>query len=115
MSIRLSVESDDSVGDLEELSDWLGQEAELRGLITEASEKPSPGELGALTDAIVVAVGSGGALTVLVGSLQAFLTMPRHTDMRIKIKGTSGRTVTVDAKRVKDPDALIREVRSLAE
>lgn len=109
MSVRLSVEGDDPVDGLEELSDWLGRESELQGLITPVSAGPAPGELGALADALVAAVGSGGALSVLAASLKAFLVLPRRSDLRIVLSGPDGRRVEVDAKRVGDVEALIHE------
>jgi len=112
MNLRLSVESSDEVSDFEELADWLRQEEGLRGLITEEDPGPSDEELGALVDVLIAAIGSGGALTVLLNSLQAFLTT-RGTDIKIRLKGKDGREVTVDAKRVKDMDDLVRHVRSL--
>jgi hypothetical protein len=113
MNLRLSVESGNEVSDFEELSDWLRQEEGLRGLISEGDAEPAADELGALVDVLVAAVGSGGALTVLLSSLQAFIAT-RGADIKITLKGEGGREVTVDAKRVKDVDALVRDVRSLA-
>ncbi|MGP4084996.1 effector-associated constant component EACC1 [Streptomyces sp. KR55] len=108
-NVSLSVEGDDPVEGLAELSDWLGQEPELRGLVSRNST-PSPGELGTLTDALVVAVGSGGVLSVLGASLRSFLTLPRRSDVRVKVSKTpKGTTVEIDAKRVNDVEALIRE------
>ena len=111
MSVRLSVKGDDPVGGLEDLSDWLALEPELRGLITPESAGPAPGELGAVTDVLVAAVGSGGALSVLAASLKMFLTAPHRSDLRIVVSATpDGRRVEVDAKRVGDVEALIRQV-----
>ncbi|MCX4411508.1 hypothetical protein OG840_61190 [Streptomyces sp. NBC_01764] len=107
----LVVESDEPVEGLAELSDWLGQEPELRGLVS-GNTTPEPGELGSLANALVVAVGSGGVLSVLAASLKTFLALPRRPDVRIKVDGRpDGRTVEIDAKRVRDRDveALLRE------
>jgi hypothetical protein len=57
------VEGDEPVAALAELSDWLGREAVLRGLVSPAPVVPDPGELWALADALVVAAGSGPART----------------------------------------------------
>jgi Effector Associated Constant Component 1 len=109
MSMALSIEGDDPVGGLEQLSDWLGHESELRGMITAVSMGPAPGELGVPADALVAAVSSGGALSVLIASLKAFLTLPRRSDLRIVLSMPDGRKVKIDAKRVGDAEALIRE------
>ncbi|MCX5056905.1 MULTISPECIES: hypothetical protein [unclassified Streptomyces] len=103
------MESNDPVGGLAELSDWFGQEPELRGLVRQ-NTAPGPGELGSLANALVVAVGSGGVLSVLAASLKAFFALPRGSDVRIKVGGRpDGRTVEIDAKRVDDVEALLRE------
>jgi hypothetical protein len=106
----LSVEGDDPVERLEELSDWLGRESELRGLITPVHASPVRGDLGVPADALVAAVGSGGALSVLAASLKAFLALPRRSDLRIVLSAPDGRKVEIDAKRVGDVEVLIREV-----
>ena len=107
--VWLLVESDDPVEGLEELSDWLGREPELKGLVG-GNFSPGTGELGTMANALVVAVGSGGVLSVLAASLKAFLALPRRSDVRIKISnGPDGRTVEIDAKRVTDVETLVRE------
>ena len=115
MSVWLSVEGDDPVEGLAELADWLGQESDLRGLVSPVSAVPGPGELGALTDALVAAVGSGGAISILAASLKVFLAQPRRSDVRIVLRTADGRRVEVDAKRVGDVEALVRETLSPAE
>ena len=110
MSVMLSVEGDDPVAGVEELSDWLAGESGLRGMIAPVNAGPAPGELGVAADALVAAVGSGGAISVLAASLKVFLTLPRRSDLRIVLTGSDGRKVEIDAKRVGDAEALIREV-----
>ncbi|MEV6160745.1 hypothetical protein AB0L71_02215 [Streptomyces sp. NPDC052052] len=107
--MRVVVECDNPVEGLEELSDWFAQEPDLRGLVR-GNTVPGPGELGAVTDALVVAVGSGGVLSVLAASIKAFLALPRRSDVRIKVSGRpDGRTVEIDAKRVSDVEAILRQ------
>lgn len=109
--VRLSVVADDAVDALAQLSSWLRQEPDLRGRVSFAAEDPRPGVLGSSTDALVVAVGGGGAISVLAASLKTFLSLPRRSDVRIKIHETSnGRTVELDVKRVADVEAVIRGV-----
>jgi hypothetical protein len=111
---RLSVQGEDSIDGLEELSDWLRQESELRGHVRAASE-PGLGELGALPDVLIAAISGGGALSVLAASLKAFLTQPRRSDVRIVVSGHDGRVVELDAKRINDVEALVRQVLEPAE
>lgn len=109
MRVWLSVEGNDPVEGLAELSEWLGQESELRGLVKQVATVPAPGELGALTDALVAAVSSGGAISVLAASLKAFLAQPRRSDVRIVLRTADGRQVEVEAKRIDDAEAIVRE------
>lgn len=98
--------------ELAELADWLAQDDELRGVVTPAPLVPVAGELGASTDVLVAAVGSGGAVSVLAASLKGFLAQPRRSDVTIVVTGADGRRVAIDAKRVRDLDveALVRQV-----
>lgn len=54
------------------LLDWLHHEDELRGRVVLERAAPRPGEMGGLVDALVVALGSGGA--------GAVPTLPRAGD-----------------------------------
>jgi hypothetical protein len=105
VDVLLSVEG---VG-LEELSEWLGQEPELRGLVSVQCSPAQAGQLGPLAEVLVAAVGAGGALSVLMGSLKVFLSQPRHTDVRIVVSTPDGRRVEIDAKRVPDAESLVRQ------
>jgi hypothetical protein len=107
--VVLNVEND-SLDHVESLGDWLLREPELRGCVTPRTRPPAAGEMGPVVDAIAIAAGSGGALTVLAASLRTWLAHPRRSDVKIKIRGADGRTVEVDAKRVADVPGLVREV-----
>lgn len=109
MIVQLSVKGDEPVEELAELSDWLHQESELRGLVSPGDAVPRPGELGALSDLLMVAVGSGGTLSVLAASLKVFLAQPRRSDVRIVVTAPDGRRVELDAKRVGDVEQLLRQ------
>jgi hypothetical protein len=109
VSLQLSVEGDEPVEGLADLSDWLRQESELRGLVSYGDAVPKPGELGALSDVLMVAVGSGGTLSVLATSLKVFLAQPRRSDVRIVVTAPDGRRVELDAKRVDDVELLLRQ------
>lgn len=108
MDVRLSVEGRDADQGFEELSDWIDREPELRGLVKPEQPVPQEGELGATAAVLVAAVGSGGALSVLLSSLKAFLALPRRSDVRIVIHTPDGARVEVDAKRVRDVESLVR-------
>ena len=111
MEVRISCVGGDRAADVESLSDWLRGEPELAGRLRVAGPMPGEGELGALADVLVVAVGSGGALSVLATSLKAWLAQPRRSDVRIRVQRDGGETVEIDASRVDGErvDALIRQ------
>ncbi|MEV6521469.1 hypothetical protein AB0M43_05915 [Longispora sp. NPDC051575] len=108
MDVSLSVRSEGDGGALAELHDWLRQEPELRGLVTAVAGRPEPGELGAVTDVLSIALGGGGALTVLATSLRTFFAQPRRSDITITITDPDGSSVEIDAHRVRDVEALAR-------
>jgi len=85
---------------LESLDDWLKGVPKLAGQVRMSGPAPQVGELGALSDALVVAVGSGGVLSVLATSLHAWLSQPRRSDVRIRVQGSGGRVAEIDANRV---------------
>ena len=111
MEVRISCVGGDRAVGVESLSDWFRGEPELAGRLRVAGPMPGEGELGALADVLVVAVGSGGALSVLATSLKAWLAQPRRSDVRIRVQRDGGETVEIDANRIDGErvDALIRQ------
>ena len=110
MEVRLSVAGVDPVEGLEDLADWLRQEPELRGRVGPAPGSPAEGELGALATVLITAVGGGGAVSVLAGSLKAYLAQPRRARVRIKVERPDGHHVEIDAEHIKDVEGLVRLV-----
>jgi hypothetical protein len=112
MEVRVSLADDGRIDELESLNDWLKGEPQLAGRIRVSRAAPAQGELGSLSDALVVAVGSGGTLSVLAASLHAWLSRPRRSDVRIRVQGSDGRVAEIAADRV-DPqqaETLLRQV-----
>lgn len=110
MEVRLSVAGIDPVDGAQELGEWLREEPELRGKVAPVAAVPGAGEMGAVADVLIAAVGSGGAVSVLAASLKAFLSQPRRADVRVTLEGPDGRRVEVDAKRVSDVEEIVRQV-----
>jgi Effector Associated Constant Component 1 len=108
--VRISLIAGD-YSDLESLEDWLRRERELAGRVMAAVGRPREGELGVPAEALIVAVSSGGVLSVLAGALKAWVSLPRRSDVRIKIQGAEGRVVEIAADRVCDSrvDDLLRQ------
>ena len=100
MDVRISLVGGNPGADLESLDGWLQGEPELAGRVRVAAPTPRKGELGALGEVLVAAVGSGGALSVLAASLYAWLSQPRQSDVRIRVEGDNGSVVEIDADRV---------------
>lgn len=96
-------------GELESLCEWLSQERGLTGHVAFRAGSPGPGQLGLLRDTLIVAASSGGTLSVLAASLKAWVSLPRRSDVRLKVQGPDGSMVEIDAKRVREDrlDALI--------
>ena len=112
MDVRISLVGGNPAGDdLESLDDWLQGEPELSGRVRASAPVPREGELGAVTDVLVAAVSSGGALSVLAAALYAWLSRPRRSDVRIRVQGDAGRVVEIDADRVnaQQAEALLRQ------
>lgn len=113
MDILLSVDKDESSQDLERLERWLRDEPDLRGRIARVPTAPKPGEMGTLAGALSVALGSGGAVSVLIASLKTFFRQPRGSDLKISIRTPDGAVIEVDAKRVRNVESTIREALGL--
>jgi hypothetical protein len=111
MGAAISLAVDDPV-ELESLYSWLRRERDLAGRVKLAGSAPRAGELGAAAEALIVAVGSGGAVSVLAGSLKAWVSLPRRSDVHIQVRGTGGRAIEITAKRIQEErvDDLLRQV-----
>lgn len=107
VDIRISVAGADPVRVFEEISERLGQEAELRSWIGPLPVALLPGEPGGTSDVLVAAASAGGADGALTWPLRTFLAPAHRSDIRITIEDTDGRRVEADAKRVGDIDVLM--------
>jgi hypothetical protein len=113
MQIRV-LNSRDHYEELVSLRDWLAAEDPLRGRVNIEQPPVGPGQMGAAVDALTVAVGAGGAVTVLANSLSVWLSH-RRSDVKIKVTSDGGRSVTVSAERVPDAAALVEQVLQSSE
>jgi hypothetical protein len=99
----------DQEAELRSLYDWLKAEQDLApGTVKTASPPVQDGHMGTALDVVTIALGSGGAVTVLAGSLGVWLRN-RGSDVKFEITGPKDKVV-VDAKRVRDPAALIESI-----
>lgn len=110
--LRLAVTDSDT--HLLPLRDWLAAEDPLRGRVSLLRPSPAPGHMGALADVLAVALSSGSAGAVLARSLTTWLTQ-RRADVKVTITAVGGRQVSVDVRRARDVEAVIREINALGE
>ena len=108
MDVAIAVGSE-SARDVPDLYAWLRQEDEFRAKVSFLHTSPEAGEMGAIPELIVVAVGSGGAVSILARSLSTWLAH-RKSDVTLRVTGHDGRSVELSAQRVSDVDELLREV-----
>jgi hypothetical protein len=109
VDIELRVlESQDPVEELSSLYDWLSRDDAFRGRVRMSRAAPKPDEMGAVVDVLLIALGAGGAGTVLAGSLSTWITSRRST-VRLRLRYGKGREVEIDADRVKDPGAFLAQ------
>jgi hypothetical protein len=65
----------------------------------------TPDAMGSLDEALLVVLGSGGAVSVLARSLTEWVKQ-RTSDVRITLTRPNGETISIDALRIRDPAAL---------
>jgi hypothetical protein len=106
------------LAELESLSHWLRGEPEMAGRVRLSGPPLQAGELGAVSEVLVVALGSGGAATAVIaalaGSLKVWLSHPRRPEIAIKIHRPDGNSVEITAKDLRAGDieleAVVRQV-----
>ena len=112
MDLSIKVVGATDEAELRTLYDCLLREDDLRASrIDWMRAQPRPEEMGALSDALVVSLGAGGAGVALVQSLATWLRT-RGADIRLKIVGPHGE-IEVDAKRIRDPQAFAGYFQSI--
>lgn len=105
LEIRIAAGAEES---LDSLYAWLSDEEELRGRVSAAPRPIGAQELGSLPDLLTVALGAGGAGSVLASSLRTWLQTRRTT---VKITMTvAGRSLTVDLQTVDDAAPLLEQI-----
>ena len=95
-------------GDLAALGEWLQGEDELRGRIRTVHGAIGETELGPVVELLTVALGAGGAGTVLASSLKTWL-VTRRTTAKIIVK-SAGRSVTLDIQNADDVAPLLEQI-----
>lgn len=116
MSAAIQIQQTDNgtaFAELESLHGWLLSQPDLRAAVSLGSPARDREEMGWLTDVVSVAVGNGGAVTALAGSLATWL-VSRRSHIKIKVTGPNGRSTEVDVRQAKgnqeDVEAMLRKV-----
>lgn len=100
--------TDGTTEDLRALYAWLNDEDALRGRVRTVSQPIGAQDLGSLPELLTVALGAGGAGTVLASSLKTWL-QTRRSSVKITVE-SAGRTVTLDLQTVGEVAPLIEQV-----
>jgi hypothetical protein len=112
MDLYVQVDGGNDEAELRSLYNWLRRDDDLRGShIDRAAPGPGPEDMGALSDAVVVSLGTGGVGVAVVQSLSTWLRT-RGAHVRLKIRGPHGE-LDVDMERVRDPEALVARFQSI--
>ena len=100
------IDGETAEGELRSLSEWLTQESPSAGRthLVRASE---PDAMGGAWDAVEVALGAGGAVSVLAGSISTWIKT-RHRPVRLRVRRPDGEELEISGD-VRDPDALIEQ------
>ncbi|WP_405797572.1 hypothetical protein [Streptomyces sp. NBC_01506] len=120
-ALRLTVDAPDDApggavgnGQLASLYAWLQDVDGLRGVVALRGAPPVPGTMGAALDVITVAVGSGGVAGILARSVATWLVRGRRSDVKVTVTTENGRSLEVDVRGARDPEALLRQVADMA-
>lgn len=116
MDVQIVVADAADAGALEGLDEWLRGEPSLRGHVRLIRTPPAEGQMGALAEALTVAVSTGGAITVLASALRTWIEQPRHSavQLRIRIHADGAREIDLDADRIKGQEVEAVLERALA-
>jgi hypothetical protein len=99
--------------ELEELTEWLKQDPETARRVVSARGPSDPSHMGSVVDALAIAVGSGGALTVLARGLVAWASTyrsQRGSDVRVEASRPGGVKLKVDLRNITDAEAILKQV-----
>lgn len=108
VTIRLA-SSDGSDDDIRRLARWLRDEDELRAHVALRNAPVNAGEMGALTEAVVVAVSGGGAASLLVTSLFGWLTNRRDARrVTLTVESSSGKKIDLSCGSADDAERILR-------
>lgn len=98
--------------DVGSLAEWLVGEREFRGAVRTIDSPIEEDQLGSVTELITVALGSGGAGSLLASSLITWLKT-RPTQARLVVK-SGERSIELDVRTLEDVRPLLEKVLGAA-
>ncbi|MGW4369816.1 effector-associated constant component EACC1 [Nocardia takedensis] len=110
------IHGDADSDELTRLLDVMRYEDALRGRVRPRPVPVRPDEMGAISDALVLTVGSGGAVGIAAAITRSLSVWFTHTrsELKLNLTAADGTTIKVEAKRVNTPEVL-QEVEKLLE
>jgi hypothetical protein len=113
--LRLTLEGADAEAGLEELADHLAHEPELRGLVRLSVRPPSPGELGAVADALEISPTDARGAAAVLNVLKVYFAQSRRSQVRILISDQDGSIVRLEAPLAAEVEEFVYEVLQAGE
>src|SRR6266566_4953729 len=113
MNLLLEIDgSRTRAADLDELLSIIRRDDDLRSIRTDTRVAvPSDGAMGPVTDALLLAIGSGGAGVALLQTIGEWM---RNRRSQVRVKLTSQvRTVEIDVDSIDAPEKALELLRSL--
>ncbi len=113
---QLLIHTDDGPDTAGQLLDWLSGDEGLRGRAHLQDRPVREGDMGAVSEVVTVALGSGatvGIVASLARSLTTWLTN-RRSDVTVTVTRPGGDSVEFSGKRVDAADVL-RRIQDLAD
>ncbi|MFG1994084.1 hypothetical protein ACGFJ7_29345 [Actinoplanes sp. NPDC048988] len=92
---------------MDDLYEWLRGERELQGRIELLPRAPRAGEMGAVADVLVAALGSGGAAAALTQAIHTWIRYRRPT-VTVTVETAAGEKVTLTSDDLnRAPEILV--------
>jgi hypothetical protein len=112
MEITLRV-AEPGGGGVEALLSWLLESPKLSGEVTRGLPGGVDGAQGPASDALTVAVGSGGTLTALALCLRTWIQAhyaQRKTNVHVEVTAADGGKAVIDASNAEDAEKILRQL-----
>jgi hypothetical protein len=107
VTIRLD-SSDASDDGLRRLAGWLRDEDDLRGCVRVTTEPVRPGQMGGLTDAVVVAMTSGTAAAIANSLFEWLMHRCEVRKVAVTVESADGKRIDLTCGNTDDAEELLR-------